>query len=99
MYGQFGESAGGNSVYNHLAQPASFPFYNKAIIESGVYDQGAMPLSTSELTYQHVLTQTKCTTLACLQHMQALDLLQVVVTLQVLYPGSLQWGPVVDGTF
>ena len=34
----FGESAGGNAVINHLAQPASFPLYKKAIIESGAYD-------------------------------------------------------------
>ena len=31
----FGESAGGNSVINHLAQPASFPLYQRAIVESG----------------------------------------------------------------
>jgi carboxylesterase type B len=31
----FGESAGGNSVINHLAQPDSFELYNKAVVESG----------------------------------------------------------------
>ena len=37
----FGESAGGNSVINHLTQPESYktrpPLYTKAIIESGAY--------------------------------------------------------------
>merc|ERR1712232_946686 len=33
----FGESAGGNSVINHLTQVDSFPLYSKAIIESGTY--------------------------------------------------------------
>jgi carboxylesterase type B len=31
----FGESAGANSVWNHLTQPASFPLYTKAIMQSG----------------------------------------------------------------
>ena len=30
----FGESAGGNSVINHLAQEASFGLYTKAVVES-----------------------------------------------------------------
>jgi para-nitrobenzyl esterase len=34
----FGESAGGNSVINHLAQSASFPLYQRAIVESGAYE-------------------------------------------------------------
>ena len=37
----FGQSAGGNSVINHLAQPASFPLFNKALVESGAYSSGA----------------------------------------------------------
>ena len=35
---------GGNAVINHLAQPASFPLYHQAIIESGAYNSGAWPI-------------------------------------------------------
>ena len=42
----FGESAGGNSVINHLAQPASFGLYKKAIVES-VRAPNANTLSTT----------------------------------------------------
>jgi carboxylesterase type B len=38
-------AAGGNSVINHLTQPASFKLYSKAIVESGAYDQGAANFS------------------------------------------------------
>jgi para-nitrobenzyl esterase len=48
----FGESAGGNSVLNHLAQPASFGLYRKAIIESGVYNFGAGTMASAEKGYQ-----------------------------------------------
>lgn len=40
----FGESAGGNSVINHLAQKDSFNLYTKAIIESGAYSLGTVVL-------------------------------------------------------
>merc|ERR1712217_77198 len=46
----FGESAGGSSVINHLAQTASFPFYQKAIIESGTY-QGAVLRKEAEASF------------------------------------------------
>ena len=36
----FGESAGGNSVFNHLVTKSSFGFYTKAVIESGLYNAG-----------------------------------------------------------
>ena len=65
----FGESAGGNSVINHLAQPASFPLYTKAIIESGAYDSGATPLSDDK--YTKLLSSVGCTTLACLKNTSA----------------------------
>ena len=62
----FGESAGGNSVINHLAQPASFGLYTKAIIESGAYDFGAEPMSSAQASYAKLLTAAKCSNLDCL---------------------------------
>ena len=43
----FGESAGGNSVINHLAQEASFGLYTKAVVESGAYNLGARNMSAA----------------------------------------------------
>ena len=62
----FGESAGGNSVINHLAQPASFGLYTKAIIESGAYDLGAEPMASAQASYAKLLTAAKCSDLDCL---------------------------------
>lgn len=86
----FGESAGGNSVINHLAQPASFPFYKKAIIESGTYNSGATSLADSEKEYQIVLRLTKCTDLDCLVSLPA-------ETLNKLDSLVLKSMPVIDG--
>merc|ERR1719189_1048691 len=62
----FGESAGGNSVINHLARSASFPYYHKAIPQSGPYYEGARPMSSAEAAYQQLLADTGCSDLACL---------------------------------
>lgn len=62
----FGESAGGNSVINHLAQPASFHLYKKAIIESGAYDQGAVTFKEASTGYSELLKDTSCRNIACL---------------------------------
>ena len=70
----FGESAGGNSVINHLAQPASFPLYNKAIVESGAYDTGAANMSVAEASYGAVLVKGKCSSLSCLVAKSTKDL-------------------------
>lgn len=96
----FGESAGGNSVYNHLAQKASFQYYHKAIIESGVYDEGAQTAANAEQLYETILSKASCITLDCLVKMSASDLL--ALTKVALPMGSRNakvtpWGPVVDG--
>jgi para-nitrobenzyl esterase len=62
----FGESAGGNSVINHLAQPASFGLYTKAIVESGAYSLGADPMSKKVTQYVAMERATNCTTVDCL---------------------------------
>merc|ERR1712110_624481 len=56
----FGESAGGNSVINHLAQPASFPLYRRAIIEGGAYSEGAIPMQDASRAYESLLERTSC---------------------------------------
>jgi carboxylesterase type B len=91
----FGESAGGNSVFNHLAQTQSFPYYNKAIIESGVYDEGAFELSTANKQYNLVLDRLKCQAIDCLLSKSSNDLLLAVE--ELASNGGLGWGPVVDG--
>jgi|ERR1719223_997422 len=86
----FGESAGGNAVMNHLAQPASFPYYKKAIIESGTYNRGATALATSESDYQSVLKLSGCSDLDCLLALPA----ETLNKLDLLF---LNFGPVIDG--
>ena len=41
----FGESAGGSSVLYHMAAPSSWPYFSRAIIESGAAIGEARPLS------------------------------------------------------
>ena len=41
---------------NHLAQPASFGLYDRAIVESGTYNLGANDRATAEASYQSVST-------------------------------------------
>jgi carboxylesterase type B len=86
----FGESAGGNSVINHLAQPDSFPLYTKAIVESGTYDTGAKTLAAANAQYASVLAGLSCAGVSCLRALDAGKLLAQVKL------GS-SWAPVVDG--
>jgi len=96
----FGESAGGNSVLNHLTQSLSFGLYSKAIIESGTYD-GTPPLSVAEGCYSRMLHQTHCTDLNCLLRLNAVKLVRAARSLNANpRPGRdplCQWGPVIDG--
>lgn len=62
----FGESAGGNSVINHLAQQASFGLYAKAIVESGAYSWGADTVAKKAVQLSTVLRGSSCTTFECL---------------------------------
>ena len=84
----FGESAGGNSVINHLAQPASFPLYTKAIVESGAYDTGAQPLATAQTQFEALLGAANCSDLDCLLSMDA-------AAVEKASQGG--WGPTIDG--
>lgn len=62
-------------MINHLAQPASFGLYGKAIVESGAYDVGAGTMAGAEASYQALLTGTSCKGLDCLKGKDASDLL------------------------
>jgi len=84
----FGESAGGNSVLNHLTQPASFPFYTKAIIESGAYE-GTVDIVAAEEQYESLLKASGCADIDCVVGLNATDL--------VKFQELKHWGPVVDG--
>ena len=95
----FGESAGGNSVMNHLTQPASFDLYRAAIIESGVYDEGASLPAVAQSKYDRVVRSSptcgnRNDSYACLLELNASTLLKV--GLGVTGDGD-GWGPVVDG--
>eukprot|EP00939_MAST-03C_sp_MAST-3C-sp1_P001441 g1441.t1 len=93
----FGESAGGNSVFNHLAQPHSFEFYHRAVIESGVYDEGAMPLDEAEMTFVAAMHASGCKAFSCLETMSAPALLELGIGVILSERTNGKWGPVVDG--
>ena len=67
--------AGGNSVFNHLAQPGSFPFYSKAIIESGLNDEGARTNDDAEDGFVALLKTSGCPGLDCLLSKNVSELL------------------------
>ena len=91
----FGESAGGNSVFNHLTQKASFPLYKKAIIESGVYNEGAFSFQHSNTEYIKAKETTLCPTLDCMLSRTSKELLDASGAMAAA--GFSGWGPVVDG--
>ena len=86
----FGESAGGNSVMNHLAHKNSFPFYTKAIVESGAYSTGAGSMKDAQSKYDKLLDDLGCKNLKCLLGKKAKD---------VEAKGSGGWGPTVESVF
>jgi len=84
----FGESAGGNSVMNHVVRPASFPYFTRAIIQSGTYDEGVISAGAEELRYQQLLNKAGCGDLACLRGKDTETILGI--------QGAGLSGPVVD---
>ena len=91
----FGESAGGNSVYNHIAQTASFPWYHQAIIESGCYNEGAFTSIKADQYYQASLKELQCHDLNCMLNKTATELLAGFSALWKTRTAA--WGPVVEG--
>lgn len=92
----FGESAGGNSVIQHLTQPWSFGLYSKAIIESGAYI-GSKPVLDAEAQFQTVLNATACADLNCLLNVSGHRLATSVQKLWEANPSAFTMGPVIDG--
>jgi len=91
----FGESAGGNSVMNHLAQAQSFSLYKKAIIESGTWMDGAIDMQAASKLYGNLLSSASCKTLDCLVALSGKDLAQVIQKMSFM--DYLGIAPVVDG--
>jgi para-nitrobenzyl esterase len=65
----FGESAGGLSVFSQLASPSAANLFQKAIIESGAYQQTTQTLATAEAAGTAFATAAGCSsqTAACLR--------------------------------
>lgn len=93
----FGESAGGNSVLQHLAQASSFGLYSKAVIESGAYFPSSPPLVAAEAQYQGILNASGCADLDCLLHKSGTELITLIRQLWSPDPLHYTFGPVIDG--
>ena len=95
----FGESAGGNSVINHLAQEASFGLYTKAVVESGAYNLGARNMSAAQAGFVGLLGSAQCSDLDCLlaADATAIESAGGHGTAPAVSGGRNGWGPVVDG--
>jgi para-nitrobenzyl esterase len=90
----FGESAGGNAVINHLVTPDSFPLYRSAIVMSGAYSKGAIPMEKAAAVFTDLLDRVRCADVACLRSVPEKDLLE---SFPEEFPDGPTWGPVVDG--
>ena len=73
----FGESAGGLSVFSQLASPSAANLFQKAIIESGAYNQTTQTLATAEAAGTTFATAAGCSsqTAACLRALPVSTLL------------------------
>eukprot|EP00927_Polykrikos_kofoidii_P064163 TRINITY_DN5921_c0_g2_i1.p1 TRINITY_DN5921_c0_g2~~TRINITY_DN5921_c0_g2_i1.p1 ORF type:complete len:685 (-),score=51.86 TRINITY_DN5921_c0_g2_i1:24-1967(-) len=94
----FGQSAGGNSVLNHLVQPASFGLYERAIVQSGTYE-ASYSLKDADLIFDAIVANTNCgTDLNCVLGLDPFELYNASSTGAVLkLRGVAHWGPVIDG--
>lgn len=89
----FGESAGGNSVMNHLVQKASFPLYHRAIIQSGTYTTGGFSMKYANFAFNELLKNSGgCADLACLVELDSVALQNASIYAQL----TLSWAPVID---
>jgi para-nitrobenzyl esterase len=73
----FGESAGGLSVFSQLASPSAANLFQKAIIESGAYQQTTQTLATAEASGTAFAAAAGCSsqTAACLRALQVSTIL------------------------
>lgn len=90
----FGDTAGGNSVLNHVALSQSSGLFSHAIIQSGAFDTGAMSMELAQRAYDRIKSALQCDNLECLLAATPEELLQ---GMRDLKDNALFWGPVVDG--
>jgi len=98
----FGESAGAGSVSAHLVMPNSWPYFTRALMESGpIADWTVMNMSIAELRFTEVTTKTGCDTASnpadC---MRALNWTQMLAASGGDIPGITTftgWAPIIDG--
>jgi len=101
----FGESAGGTSMFIHLASPPSKGLFAKMMIESGwsPYQLAALPQATADAFGANFATALGCTDAAtlmtCLRGKDVADALAVPTATSPLTPtpGTVAWFPAVDG--
>lgn len=96
----FGESAGAGSVSAHLVMPSSWPFFHRAILQSGSFPPwGSQDIDSSERTAAAVLDHFGCAGLACLEQVD-FELLQTLPYTDPSGPSGcrycVRWSPTVD---
>ena len=98
----FGESAGGLSVYSHLASPTAAGLFHRAIAQSGAYtsfqnyQQAIVPIAVAEGVGTAFAASIGCSsqTAQCLRATSAASVVQAQAS--ILTAGNIY--PVVDGT-
>ncbi|RYG51932.1 hypothetical protein EON67_02350, partial [archaeon] len=95
----FGESAGGGSTSSHLVSPRSWPYFQRAIIESGAWAPWtAQPYNISATRLPQLAKNLNCSTapnvLTC---MRAVDAMTTFKSQAGLTSAFLQYSPVIDG--
>ena len=91
-----GQSAGANSVSNHLVRPKSWPFFSSAGMESGAFYDGPHTTTVAEekLSFEALLLKVGCR--------REKDPVQCLISLDPIKlfnesQGAGHWNPVVDG--
>jgi carboxylesterase type B len=97
-----GESAGGNSMLQHLTQSDSFHYYQHVVVESGCYG-GSKSGAYAEAQYGAFVQHTPCANasvgsvaLSCLRNLTAWGVEQAAAA-EMGPSANNGWGPVVDG--
>lgn len=93
----FGQSAGGYSVYTHLASPLAAGLFDKAVSSSGAYMRIQPTLATAETFGQTDATKWGCTTGTNTEVLACLRALPTATARGGTGPVSGVWTPVIDG--
>jgi para-nitrobenzyl esterase len=97
----FGESAGGGSTSAHLTNPKSWPYYSRAIIESGAWaDWTGQPYDIAKQRLPQLASNLGCSSAAdVLACMRTFDYktVRAADTDTITHGPLLEWGPVIDG--